>query len=263
MEGFHRAQPFLGNNWYHLLTVKTCICDLATVLLSTCPRERRTWYTLGYNGQECPQQYSSCFPLLFTFIYFKIGKLWVQCIIHLLTVSSRYTLHPQLPYFLSTVCLPQPGRAVAVPQGAHSLFAALDPPVSIFATVALLSAFRVQLLIAELVWPSSLYQRWMREENTFYFSGLLTLSGLPESVHQLPLRNREKRDSWLPVPMVKTFKGWLQAVDVPFTGLSKPPKFSCFCRRVQNCSSTALSGIWELCGQISLVGLKVTSEENH
>lgn len=203
-------------------------------------------------------QDSSWFPLLFTFIYFK-NREAVDAMYRSSPDSSVHCIHN--PRFLSTLCLSQPGSAVAVSQAAHSLFAALDPPVSVFATVALLSAFRVQLLITELVWPCSLYQRWMREENTFYFSGLLTLSGLPQSVHQLLLRNRERRVSWLPVPTVKTFKGWLPAVDVPFTGLSKPPEFSCFCRLVQNCSSTALAGIWERSGQISLVGLNVTSEE--
>lgn len=75
-------------------------------------------------------------------------------------------------------------------------------------------------------------------------------------------KKRGGDDSWLPVPTVETCKGWFQAMDMPFTGSAKPPKFSRFCKPGQKCSSTALSGIWEVSRQILLVGLKVTREKN-
>lgn len=45
------------------------------------------------------------------------------------------------------------------PRADHSLFAALNPPVSVLPAVPLLRAFRVQLFIAELVGPRSLFGR--------------------------------------------------------------------------------------------------------
>lgn len=45
------------------------------------------------------------------------------------------------------------------PKADHSLFAALDPAVSVPPTVPLLSAFCVQLLITELVRPGSLLEK--------------------------------------------------------------------------------------------------------
>lgn len=60
-------------------------------------------------------------------------------------------MHPQLPTFVPFAFASVWERSLYPRVPAHSLFAALNPPVSIFATIALLGAFCVQLFIAELV----------------------------------------------------------------------------------------------------------------
>lgn len=79
----------------------------------------------------------------------------------------------------------------------NSLFATLDPFVSILSAVALLSALRVQLLVAELLWSSSLWARgrgteetgvWLHSLDTLHWKQLMWTSD--ETVHSSYLAPR-------------------------------------------------------------------------
>lgn len=108
------------------------------------------------------------------------------------------------------------------PKADHSLFAALDPSVSIFPAVSLLCAFCIQLFITELVRPCSLFWRWPREE-TLVFSVIHNHWMLNK---RSPEKQKRNPDWHLPISVIQIHQDWVQTVYVISTSLSDLWKFS-------------------------------------